>query len=140
MDKYKFLEHTADAKFQAYGESLEEAFSNAALALTDLVVEVKEVEQVLQKTIEIETEDLKSLLYEFLEKFLYLIDVEHFVIGTVVSLKIQKGVKYKLNATVAGDVGIEKYDFKTSIKAVTYNDMIIQDMPGKAMVQVVLDL
>ena len=32
MERYKFLAHTADAKFQAFGETLEEAFGNAALA------------------------------------------------------------------------------------------------------------
>jgi SHS2 domain-containing protein len=140
MEKYKFLEHTADAKFQAFGTNLEEAFSNAALALTNIVVEQKEVESVIQKVITIESEDLQSLLYDWLEKFLYMIDADHFVLSKIVSLKIQKGIKYKLNATVAGDLGIEKYDFKTHVKAVTYNDMIIQDKPGNAMVQVVLDL
>ena len=29
--KFRYLSHTADAKFQAFGASLEEAFSNAAL-------------------------------------------------------------------------------------------------------------
>ncbi len=28
MEKYKFLEHTADSKFQAYGKDLEEAFAD----------------------------------------------------------------------------------------------------------------
>jgi SHS2 domain-containing protein len=33
MDRYRLLEHMADGKFQAYGKSMEETFSNAALAL-----------------------------------------------------------------------------------------------------------
>ncbi len=140
MERYRFLEHTADAKFQAYGKTLEEAFSNAALALTDIVVEQKDVESVLQKKIEIESETKESLLYDFLEKLLYFIDAEHFIIANIVSLNIKKGVKYKLTATLAGDLGIEKYEFKTAVKAMTYNEMIIQDKPGNSMVQVVLDL
>ena len=36
--KYKFLEHTADVKFRAYGNGLEEAFSNAALALKQTIL------------------------------------------------------------------------------------------------------
>ena len=39
--KFKFLEHTADAKFQAFGKNLEETFANAALALTKLMTDSK---------------------------------------------------------------------------------------------------
>ena len=41
--KHKFLPHTADVKFRAYGKSLEEAFSNAALALTEVIADPKKV-------------------------------------------------------------------------------------------------
>jgi len=37
MQKYRILPHTADAKFQAFGASLEEAFANAALATASLM-------------------------------------------------------------------------------------------------------
>ncbi|MEK6886702.1 MAG: archease [Nanoarchaeota archaeon] len=140
MEKYKFFEHTADMKFQAYGKNLEEAFSNAALAITDTVVEVGEVDSTIKKEIIIESEDKKALLYDFLEKFLYLMDAEYFVINNVTSLKIEKGAKFKLTANVVGDVGLEKYDFKRHVKAVTYNDMVIDEKPGNVMVQIVLDL
>jgi SHS2 domain-containing protein len=33
MDKFKFLEHTADIKFQAFGKTKEEAFKNSAFAM-----------------------------------------------------------------------------------------------------------
>ena len=35
--KFEFLEHTADAKFRAYGTDMDAAFSNAALALKQLI-------------------------------------------------------------------------------------------------------
>jgi len=37
--KYKYLEHTADIKFQAFGKSLEEAFSNSAYAMINIICE-----------------------------------------------------------------------------------------------------
>jgi SHS2 domain-containing protein len=37
MERYRFLRHTADAKFQAFGTTLEEAFINAALATASLM-------------------------------------------------------------------------------------------------------
>lgn len=140
MEKYRFLEHTADVKFQAFGKTLEEAFANAALALTDVVVEQKEVEAVEKRTIEIKSETKESLLYDFLERFLYLIDTEHFVLAEVKHLEITKGRQFALNAVVSGDRGVEKYSFKTHVKAMTYNDMIIDEKPGNTTIQVVLDI
>ncbi len=140
MDKYIFIEHTADSEFKAFGKTLDEAFANAALALTDVVIDVKEVNCVEQKKITIESESKEALLYDFLEKVLILIDSDHYVIGKVVSLKIEQGTKFKLSAVVTGDYGVEKYDYKTQVKAVTYNDMRIEEKPGSVMVQVVLDL
>ncbi|HME86967.1 MAG TPA: archease, partial [Candidatus Nanoarchaeia archaeon] len=81
MEKYTFLEHTADTEFQAFGTSLEEAFINAALATTDVVIEVNDVELITEKKLHVESESKESLLYDFLEKVLLLMDSDHFVIG-----------------------------------------------------------
>lgn len=140
MKKYTYLAHTADVKFQAFGNNLEEAFSNAALAFTNVVVDVEEVQSLQQKKIEIESENKESLLYDFLEKLLILMETEHFVLAKIISLKIQKDKKLKLTAVIAGDVGLEKYDFERQVKAITYNDMFIDEKPDKTTVQVVLDL
>ena len=43
MVKFRFLEHTADAKFQAYGKNIEEAFSNAALAMFSVITDIKKI-------------------------------------------------------------------------------------------------
>ena len=140
MDKYKFLPHTADTKFQAFGKDVEEAFSNSALALTDVVVEQKDIQNTKTKTLFLQSEDLKSLLYDFLEKILLLMENEHFVVSAVHALKIDHGKRYILSAELQGDVGIEKYDYKRTVKAVTYNDMVIDQKPDKTTIEVVLDL
>jgi SHS2 domain-containing protein len=36
MERYRILEHAADGKFRAFGETLEKAFGNAALVVVDL--------------------------------------------------------------------------------------------------------
>jgi SHS2 domain-containing protein len=140
MDKYKFIEHTADFEFQAFGKTLEEAFANAALAVTDVVVEQSEVEVTQTKSIFIQADDLKSLLYDFLEKVLNLMETDYFVIAEVASVKIQKGNKYVLSAELRGDKGLEKYEYKRAVKSVTYSDMIIDQKPDAVMLQVVLDI
>ena len=74
MKKYEYLEHTADTKFRAYGETIEETFSNAALAMMNVMVDTNEVKAVSIKKITATGDDMPSLLQNFLEQFLILLD------------------------------------------------------------------
>jgi SHS2 domain-containing protein len=138
MEKYKFLEHTADAKFQAYGKTMEEAFSNAALAMFSILTDTSKIAKKTKKAIAVEGDDLKSLLVKFLSEFLFLLDAENFLLNSVQDLKIKKnGIGYELTAAVYGDVA-GKYETKGDIKAVTYNDIKVEEKPP--MVQIVVDI
>lgn len=139
MEKFKFFEHTADAKFQAYGKTLEEAFGNAALAMFSVIIDTKKVSGKIKKDIECSSKDLKALLYDFLEELVFLIDTEDFLLSSVEEIKIFKDELYFLRVVVIGDKA-DDYDPSGDIKAVTYNEMEIKKGKGKAMVQVVLDL
>ncbi|MBU0980456.1 MAG: archease [Nanoarchaeota archaeon] len=132
--KFKFFDHTADIKFQAYGSSKEEAFKNAALALTEFIIE-EDIKAVQEKTIEVEGMDEKQLLYSWLEQFLILLDTEGFLLSTIEELKIDGN---KLKAKVKGD-SAENYKLTGDAKAITYHDMEITHDDGW-MVQVVIDI
>ena len=140
MKKFKFLEHTADAKFQAYGKTMEEAFSNAALAMFSIITDIKKIKKALKNEIKAEGSDLKSLLYNFLEELLFLIDTENFLLSSIKEISIKEiNKKFKLNAVAVGDKA-NNYETHGDIKAVTYNEMRIEENKDKVMVQVVLDL
>ena len=119
MQKYKFLEHTADAKFQAYGNNMGEAFSNAALAMFSVITDTKKIKKKIKKEIKVKGTDLKSLLYNFLEELLFLLDTNSFLLNKIekISIKKMKG-KYSLNATVVGDKA-DNYETSGDIKDVT---------------------
>ena len=68
--KYEFLEHTADTKFKSYGNDLNEVFENAALAFTEVITDPESVKKEVKKEFTVQAEDLKSLLYDFLEELL----------------------------------------------------------------------
>ncbi len=135
--KYKFLEHTADAKFQAYGKNLEEAFSNAALAMFSVMCETEKIEPKIEKEIKAEADNKESLLYNFLEELLFLLDSETFFLHEIKNIEIQDN---KLTATVTGDTKLDKYELHGEVKAVTYNEMFIKQEKDKTTVQVVVDL
>ncbi|MFB6246713.1 MAG: archease [Candidatus Pacearchaeota archaeon] len=138
--KYKFLSHTADIKFQAFGNSLEEVFKNSALALSASVYEGK-IENKKPQTIEADGSDLEALLLNFLEEFLVLFDSENFILGEVENLEIERFKNlYRLKANVLGD-DIEKYETSEHVKAITYNEMFVkQSEKGGWETQVVLDV
>jgi SHS2 domain-containing protein len=135
MKKFEFLEHTADAKFRAYGASLEKAFENAALALKQVLNE-KKAKPKIKKKIKVKAKDLNSLLYHFLEEFLFLFDSENFLLSKVkVKIKIKE---MELEADVYGEEG--KFINEGGVKAITYNEMEIGRQKNINHVQVVIDV
>ena len=139
--KYKFLKHTADAKFQAFGKNLEEAFSNAATAMFEIIIKTNKIEKKITKKIILKARDKESLLYKWLEELLFLLDTEFFVLNSVKNMNIKKEEKkYILKAEITGDTFKEKYERHGAVKAVTYEEMFIKEEKGKATVQVVLDI
>lgn len=135
MEKFKFLEHTADVKFQAFGKNEEEVFENSALALKEAIYE-KKVKEEKNKKIKVEGKDFESLLYVFLEEILYLLEAKNFIISKVKKIEIKN---FKLSVIISGDKA-SNYDFNNEVKAVTYNDMFVKKIKNKWTAQVVLDV
>ncbi len=143
MKQYEFLEHTADAKFKAYGNDFGEAFSNAAKAMVSLMYDSELVAASHIEEIKAEGKDMGQLLYKFLEEFLFLQDSKQFVLhGFPKEIKIMESKgKFSLKAEATGDYldkTDEKYEVSPVVKAVTYNEMKISEKP--LYVQVVLDI
>jgi len=69
-----------------------------------------------------------------------LIDTDNFLLHDVERIEIKKkGGMLSLHAVAVGDDAAE-YSVGTAIKAITYNDMLVEEKDGKVMVQVVPDL
>ena len=138
--KYKYLEHTADAKFQAYGKTLKEGFINAALAMFNILFDPREVKPNIKKKIKISARKKESLLYDFLEELLFLLDTEGFLLNKIERMKISFDKEdYTLECVVYGD-SHKDYDMRGNIKSITYNDMFIKEEEGKVVLQVVVDI
>lgn len=135
MKKYRFLEHTADIKFQAEGKTLAESFENSALALKEVMFGKIKIESKIKKNIKVEAKDLQGLLYRFLEQFLYLLDAESFIFSKV-KVKISG---LKLEAEITGD-SASNYKYTNDVKAITYNQMFVKKEKGGFITQVVLDV
>lgn len=125
--KYKYLEHTADIKFQAFGKTLAEAFENSAYAMFNAMHEGR-VAGKLKKKIKVKGKDLESLLYNFLEELLFLLDSENFFLSKI-KVKIDEK-KLLLEAEAFGDEA-KNYEIHLDVKAVTYNEMFVKQEKAK---------
>lgn len=135
---YEFQEHTADIKFVAKGETLEELFLESTKALKDSICgEIKVLEQI-QKEIQVRGTSLENLLYKFLEEFLVLLDSESFLLSEIKEISINSET-FSLTAKISGDKA-ENYHFTNDVKAVTYSQMEIRKIDKGFECVVVLDV
>ncbi|XP_048960834.1 protein archease isoform X4 [Canis lupus baileyi] len=74
------LDHTADVQLHAWGDTLEEAFEQCAMAMFGYMTDTGTVEPL--QTVEVETQgdDLQSLLFHFLDEWLYKFSADEFFI------------------------------------------------------------
>jgi SHS2 domain-containing protein len=134
--KFKFLEHTADMKFQAFGKNENELFENSVLALKEVICGKIKVKKKIKKEIEVKGKDWESLLYNFLEEVIFLLDTENFLISKV---KIRERIGFRIKATLYGD-RVSDYKFTNNVKAVTYNEMFVGQIGKIWECQVVIDV
>ena len=137
MLKFRFLPHTADIKFRAYGKTLEEAFANSCLAVSSVLSNGNKINSKKEKKVKVEGGDNKSILRNLLEEIVYLFDAENFI---TVKAKVEfDETARKLRAVFFGDSS-ENYSNLDHIKSVTYSEMFVKKVKDKWVTQVVLDV
>lgn len=142
MKRFEWVEHPSDVGFRAYGRDLAEAFENAALALFEVMVDTSKVEPKQEATVELEAEDEKALLYDWLERFLYLHGTEELVMSRFeVEELSERGGRFKIRGKAWGEqFDPERHDPRTEIKAITYHMMEIKRGKERCSVQAVVDI
>jgi SHS2 domain-containing protein len=134
--KYKFLKHTADIKFKAFGGSLKELLENSAEALLRAMTDDK-IKCEKKYKISVEGKDFESLLYGFLEEILILIDSKNFLISKI-NLEVDEK-NFMIKGIVEGDE-VNNYDLRTHVKSITYSEMFVKNVGENWECQVVVDV
>ncbi len=140
---FEYRDHTADVLILSYGRTLEEAFINAAYALSNFMYDVLKVEPKLEVEIEVRGFDLEQLLFNWIDEILYRLDAERFALSRIDDLKVLKvNDEYVLRAKVVGErYDVRKHGFKgTIVKAMTYHMMRIEKVNDVWRVQYVVDI
>ncbi|MGA2884258.1 MAG: archease [Halobacteriota archaeon] len=122
MQKYEFLEHTADVTFKAYGRDLNELFKNAAEALEDTMVLLDEVALGETLNIEMGSDSYENLLYDWLSELLITFEVERFALKKC----FVRIVGLSLTADCLGEIlDLNRHRLNTEVKAVTYHNLAV---------------
>ncbi|MHA2431077.1 MAG: archease [Promethearchaeota archaeon] len=140
---FEFKDHTADVQVRSWGKTLEEAFSQTALSLmTTITPNLKKVSLLIEKTIEVNSEDKYALCFDFLSEFLYLFDVEELVFSEITVEFIKKfNNGYKLKADARGEkFDRNKHEIGTEVKAITYSFMNIEEKKDKVEIDITFDI
>ncbi len=141
---YRFLEDVAiaDVAFEAQGETLVDLFLNAALAVTNTMVnDVEAVERRVTKSFELEADNPEMLLYRFLQELVFYKDAELLLFSRY-DLDIGREIgKWRLHATVRGEeISREKHELAADVKAVSLHNFNVQKTEQGWRARVILDV
>ena len=135
---YELLDHTADFGIHVFGDTAKSLFQNAAMALTDQLVERGELLAREERRIVMEGNDRPDLMVNWLREILYLwTGEEHFV----QSVHIESITEKQLTARVWVDpFSPERHKLISEIKAVTYHQVRVYKTGSRWEAKVIFDI
>jgi SHS2 domain-containing protein len=136
-EKFEIIDHTADIGLIIHGDSLRQVFANAAAGMFSLITDINKIKPVIRREIELAADDMESLLIDWLNELLYLLDANGVVFGKFEIIELtDKNIK----AVCYGEKINGNHEIKREIKAATYH-MLNLGKEGKGYkAQVIFDL
>lgn len=141
---YKYLKDVAiaDIAFVASGNTLNDVFEFAGLAVTNSMVRnLKDVKPKVKKTIKLKSDSLERLLFDFLQEFVFWKD-KSLLLFSKIKVKITgKEGAYSLSAVLSGEkLDMNKHSLIVDVKAVTWHLFKVEKRDKKWYCHVVLDV
>ncbi|XP_047649031.1 protein archease isoform X1 [Phacochoerus africanus] len=134
------LDHTADVQLHAWGDTLEEAFEQCAMAMFGYMTDTGTVEPLQTMEVETQGDDLQSLLFHFLDEWLYKFSADEFFIPREVKVLNIDQRNFKLRSIGWGEeFSLSKHPQGTEVKAITYSAMQVYN-EEKPEVFVIIDI
>ena len=136
--KYKFLDHTADVLFEAYGKDMNELFENSALALEECIVELKSLKLKCKHNIKLKSDSIEELLYDFLSELIFIKDTKGLLFK---KFKVKINKKFELNAEGEGEkINRDTRKLVDDAKAVTKHLFEVKQEKNKFIAKVLVDI
>ena len=135
---YRLIDHTADFGMQVFGSDSQELFSNAALALFDVITEMDVLKGRNSCNITASGEDWPDLMINWLREVLYLWNGKEMLVKSVRILSLSEN---NISAKIYFDAYMpDRHIIKTEIKAVTYHQIQVKSSPSGWKARVIFDI
>lgn len=135
---WEHYSHTADMGIRGFGETKQEAFEQAAVAMIAISVEPEKIKPAETIEITCEGNDDESLLFDWLNKILFEMAIRKMLFSKF-EVRIEGN---KLAAKAFGErIDLEKHKPVVEIKGATYSDLKVhQDTNGTWVAQCIVDI
>lgn len=131
----------ADVAFEAEAPSVEELFSEAARALSELMVNVELVQEKKAVSVKIKAETLDLLLYSFLSRLIFIKDVDGLVFRSYSPIVTQEKDGFGLVCVCRGEkIDPRRHETRMDPKAVTLHMFELSKKDSAWYCRVVIDV
>ncbi|KAJ8893123.1 hypothetical protein PR048_005706 [Dryococelus australis] len=139
--RYLYLTHSCRKQFHYWISGLQKTFEQCATAMFGYMTELEYVEMTDKREIEAEGHDMLSLLFHFLDEFLFVFCDDPFFIVRKVQIIDIDCENFRINARGYGEeFKLGKHPQGTEVKAITYSNMQIHDNEDQHEVFVIIDI
>jgi SHS2 domain-containing protein len=142
---YQYLDDiaTADVAFEARGKTMEDMFVAAAEASMNVMVdELSGIEEIEHRRIDLWSEAVDMLLFDFIQELIYFKDAEQLLLRVSQISISPENDGHRLRADVYGEVlDPIKHQLNVDVKAVTLHRFVVEQTPPKGWkATVILDI
>jgi len=153
MKIFEVLDISGDVGLKAYGESLKDAFINAAIGMYSLITDLDTVKEGKVIDVSVESDSTEGLLVSWLNELIFHFDAYGFI-GKKISIselaispspggaeQLAGQQANRLNASIYGeDFDPDRHERKLLVKAATYHQLKIEKKNKKWEIDVIFDI
>ena len=122
---YKYFDTTADIGIDVIADNMNLAFKFAAIGVMNLITDVDKIEPQKPMQVNLTSEDIDSLLYDWITELLMLLNSDNYIAS-----------EYDIKITQNGS----EYHHKTEVKAITYHLMEIKKENDQIHMRFIVDI
>jgi SHS2 domain-containing protein len=138
MEKFEVVDISGDAGIRAYGTTLEDVFTNAAMGMYSLITDPEGIGETKEIDVAAESRSLEGLLVSWLNELIFHFDTYGFL-GR--KIRIETLENLRVVAKVSGeDFDPERHERRLLVKAATYHQLSMEKKEGHWVAHVIFDI
>ena len=144
---YEYLDHTADIQLHGWGDSLESAMGQVAIAMFGYMTTLsriridKEQSEECGETVVVTGHDVQSLVFAFLQEWLCIFHESGFVAREVTVEPVDRESFNRCTSSGKGEiVDWKRHNQGTEIKAVTYSHLQVVEDEDRCDIWIIVDI